>query len=65
MTHTAAQALGILGEEDIPLDISAWRTAASEPGNTRSVAMPYTWLVGWVTNRPSSAQINLFKKNEY
>lgn len=46
MTHTAAQALDTLGQEDTPLDISALRTAASEPRNARSVAIPYIRLVG-------------------
>lgn len=76
MTHTAAQALDILGEEDTLLGISALRTAASEPRNLQSVVIPYIYiyvyipyiytyiqLVGWLTNGPSSAQLNLFKKN--
>lgn len=62
MTHTAAQALDILRQEDTPLGISALRTAASEQRNTRGVAIPYIRLVGWVTNG-LGAQPNLFKKN--
>lgn len=63
MTHTAAQALDILGEEDTLLGISALRTAASEPRNLQSVVIPYIQFVGWPTNGPSSAQLNFFKKN--